>query len=191
MLFRSLTVEEGTILDNHIKNGKKKSFDEEMSLRQFEILLNFAENNSYEHYEISNFCRNGRYSKHNSSYWKGKHYLGLGPSAHSFNGISRQWNISNLKSYIDSIKNSILPIEIEVLTENQKYNEYILTSIRTIWGCDANYIVSQFGQKYIEYFKKACEKHLKNGYLFTDNGVYYLTRKGKVLSDLITSDLFV
>jgi oxygen-independent coproporphyrinogen-3 oxidase len=187
----SLTVEEGTILDNHIKKGKSKSFDEEVSLIQFEILMDFAEKNGYEHYETSNFCRNSKYSLHNTSYWKGINYLGLGPSAHSYNGESRQWNISNITEYINSINNKITPFELEVLSADQKYNEYILTSLRTIWGCNAKYINDSFGKIYYENFICDSEKHLKNEYIFTEKDVYYLTRKGKFLTDLITSDLFI
>jgi oxygen-independent coproporphyrinogen-3 oxidase len=187
----SLTIEPETILARQINKGIRRSNDEEMSLRQFEIVMDFAIKNDYEHYEISNFCRNGRYSMHNTSYWKGIHYLGLGPSAHSYNGNTRQWNIANISKYINCVENSTNVFEMEELTTNQKYNEYILTSLRTSWGCNIETINKHFGKSYMIDFEKLSLKHIENGLLSCEKGVYYLTRKGKFLADYITSDFFV
>ena len=139
----ALTVEPKTALWVLIERQKLKNTDEDQSVRHFEILLEQTRQHGFEQYEISNFALPGFYAKHNSTYWLGGHYLGLGPSAHSFNGLSRQWNVKNMKQYIElnSIENIVL--EKEVLTEGQRYNEYVMTSLRTSWGCDTEHILDR------------------------------------------------
>jgi oxygen-independent coproporphyrinogen-3 oxidase len=122
------------------KKGKIKPVEEELSARQFEHMINYLNANDYEQYEISNFARNGHYARHNSSYWKRRPYLGVGPSAHSFNGVSRQYNIANNALYIKSIQEGNLSFEAETLTAFDQVNDYLLTSLRTIWGCDLGII---------------------------------------------------
>ncbi len=187
----SLSVESGTNLYNQIKNGTKKAVDEETSLRQFELIMNFAAKNGYEHYEISNFCKNAKYSIHNSAYWKGTHYLGLGPSAHSYNGNSRQWNITDVLQYISGAEKGTVFYESEELSTDQKYNEYILTSLRTKWGCSEEFIHNNFGNNYLQYFQKVIEQQLNLALVFKENNCYCLTMKGKFLADHITRELFI
>ncbi|OFY84900.1 MAG: coproporphyrinogen III oxidase [Bacteroidetes bacterium RIFCSPLOWO2_12_FULL_35_15] len=185
-----LTVEAKTALSNFIKTGKVKNVDEQQSIEQFEIMVEKMKENDFIHYEISNFCKKDYHSKHNSNYWLKENYLGLGPSAHSYNGISRQWNISNNALYIQSLENNKLNFEEETLTAAQKYNEYILTSLRTIWGTDLNCIKTIFGTDYLTYCIKESEKYISEGKLLNQENKLFLTEKGKLLADKIASDLF-
>ncbi len=143
----SLTVEPKTALDLLIRKMKLPDLTEEYIVDHFRILLQMMKEKEFEHYEISNFCQKGFYSRHNSMYWNGTAYLGLGPSAHSYNGASRQWNIASLVQYIDQMDRKEPFFESEELTEVQKYNEYVMVSLRTMWGCDSNMIEKQFGEK--------------------------------------------
>lgn len=186
----SLTVEPRTALHSYIQKGTVKSIDSKKSAEQFEMLMGEMAKNNFIHYEISNFCKDEYYSKHNSNYWKGANYLGLGPSAHSYNGNSRQWNVSSNSLYINSLKNNILPIEKEVLTEIQKYNEYILTSLRTIWGADFNFVKENFSQKFLSHMEKETEILMRKKMLSQKDEKIFLTQKGKLFADKITSDLF-
>ncbi len=193
-----LTVEPKTALAHQVKSGLIKNVDEQQSSEQFEIMLEAMHNNDFIQYEISNFCKNGAFSKHNSNYWKKEKYLGLGPSAHSFNGESRQWNISNNTLYIQSIEKGELNFEKEVLTIDQRYNEYVMTSLRTIWGTSIDFIRTSFGEDYSKYFLKEIDLYISTGYVTEDTpspaervGVrYYLSDKGKLIADKIASDLF-
>ncbi|MGZ4035762.1 MAG: radical SAM family heme chaperone HemW [Bacteroidia bacterium] len=185
-----LTVEPKTALAHQIKSGLIKNIDEQHSSEQFEILLEAMHANDFVQYEISNFCKDGFYSKHNSNYWLKENYLGLGPSAHSFNGTSRQWNISNNALYIRSLEEGELNFEKEVLTTGQRYNEYILTSLRTIWGTDLNYIEQQFGKDYYNYCLNEAEKYIRSENMLNEENKLFLTDKGKLLADKISSDLF-
>ncbi|MBI9036533.1 MAG: radical SAM family heme chaperone HemW [Bacteroidales bacterium] len=187
----SLTVEKKTILDNLIRKGKAENISESQSIQHFKHLINRMEEKNYIHYEISNFSKPDCYSKHNSIYWTGGKYLGLGPSAHSFNGNSRQWNVANLSKYIQSLKNENVPAEIEILNKNRKYNEYIMTSLRTIWGCKEDIIKEKFGENYLNNFLKTSEKHLQNRTLIFQNEKYILTKSGKLFADGIASDFFI
>jgi len=146
--------------------------------------------NGFAHYEISNFCKEPYFSKHNKSYWFGDKYLGLGPSAHSFDGKLRQWNVSNISKYISEIEKNIIPAEIEKLTLNQKYNEYILTSLRTMWGTDLNFISKQFGNELEKHFNSNVKNHVSSGKVLKKNVKYVLSDKGKLFADGIASDLF-
>jgi oxygen-independent coproporphyrinogen III oxidase len=187
----SLTVEEKTVFGRWASKGKLLAMEEDQSAQQFELVMDSLTQNGYQHYEISNYCLPGFQSKHNTSYWKGKKYLGLGPSAHSYNGGTRQFNISNNHLYIKSIQKGIVPFELEELTNENKINEYLITSLRTEWGCNLNYLLEQFGHdlttKNMHYLNKLVASSLIN---LSDNTIT-LTRAGKLLADRIASDLFV
>jgi len=186
----SLTVEPKTALSTLISKGKMQNIDELESIEHFKILLDETEKRGYIHYEISNFAREGYYSRHNSIYWLGGHYLGLGPSAHSFNGISRQWNVSNMKQYIEADRVENFVAEKEVLTMDQRYNEYVMTSLRTTWGCDTEHISNGFGEKYKAYFDLNTRPFIESGKLIKKGNRYFLTNTGKLFADGIASDLF-
>ncbi|HET7818416.1 MAG TPA: coproporphyrinogen III oxidase, partial [Bacteroidia bacterium] len=187
----SLTVEPKTVFASMIQKKSIPNVDDVKSAEQFEILMDSMLANGFLHYEISNFCKEGFYSKHNSSYWLGKSYLGLGPSAHSYNGIERQWNVKSNSKYILSLKENLLPFENEILTEHQKYNEYILTSLRTIWGVDEKKIESDFSKDVYERYLKSVIEKINEGYVEKEAGRLTLTRKGKLYADKISSDLFI
>lgn len=186
----ALTVEERTALHHFIQAGKCAPLDEEKSKRHFKQLMDFMPAIELQQYEISNFAKKGFESKHNSSYWKGEKYIGIGPSAHSFNGQSRQWNIANNLRYIQSLKKGELCAELEQLTEVQQYNEYILTTLRTVWGCDEQIVNSRFSSFLRENFQKAIEKWLKSGEIIKNDHFFVLTEKGRFMADAIASDLF-
>ena len=181
----ALTVEDRTALGQRINKGVAAPVDEDAVIRQYQILCEMTENQGFEHYEISNFARPGHYSKHNTIYWKGEKYLGLGPSAHSFDGVSRQWNVANVKDYCDNYS-----FEREELTLDDRYNEYVMTSLRTCWGCDLNYISDNFGEKYAERFKKLAKKHISNGKMFQKDEKFILTDNGMLFADGIAAELF-
>jgi oxygen-independent coproporphyrinogen-3 oxidase len=187
----SLTVESNTPLYNLIEEGKLNGIDEDKIAEQFEILMKLMYENNYIHYEISNFCKEGFYSLHNSNYWKQQKYLGIGASAHSYSGISRQWNVANNTEYINSIINGIIPFEKEILAGNQKYNEYILTTLRTIWGIDSDYIKNNFGEFYLEYFFKQSDKFVRSEKMINKNNIFLLSNNGKIIADTIIRSLFL
>jgi oxygen-independent coproporphyrinogen-3 oxidase len=153
------------------------------------VLVETAKQNGFEQYEISNFAKDGRYSKHNSSYWKGVKYLGLGPSAHSFNGVARSWNSSHIESYIKALESGLPYFEEETLSENNKYNEYVLTRIRTIWGIPAYELEGLFGSEKSMYFKNNIDKYINLDLVKQHNGIYFLTEKGMFVSDEIMTNL--
>ena len=186
-----LTVENKTQLQSQIKKGKVRTPDERKVVEQFEILMKMMKFNNYIHYEISNFCLDGFISVHNSNYWKGEKYLGLGPSAHSFDGISRQWNIDNNAKYIDYIDRNSIPFTVETLTPIDKYNEYIMVSLRTMWGCDIDHIKHNFGEKFSKYCLNQAKLDLRNGLLINYMNKISLTDKGKVFADRVASNLFM
>lgn len=183
-----LTVEPNTALDHFVKKGKVKPVDEEQAERQFNYLIKKLNNGNFDHYEISNFGKKGFYSKHNSNYWKGKKYLGIGPSAHSFNGKSRQWNIANNAKYMQSIKENKLNFELETLTPAQQYNEYIMTALRTMWGIDFLKIKKLNTEKY---FLKNVEKLIQQNLIVKKNDHYLLSKNAKFLADGIAAELFM
>ncbi|MEO0008576.1 MAG: hypothetical protein RJA20_2772 [Bacteroidota bacterium] len=185
-----LTVEEGTALHHFVGKGRQPPVDEEKAARQFEYLQGETERTGYEHYEISNFALPGRHARHNSSYWLGEPYLGIGPSAHSFDGKNRQWNIANNAVYIHSLKNLIIPFELELLSPAQRYNEYIMTSMRTKWGTDKRKIDAEYSQ-FVTFFQRGIQPYLESGHIESKEGIYRLSRMGKLLADKIASDLFV
>lgn len=183
----ALTVEPKTPLQKLIAEKKKENVDQETQASQFLLLMNWLEDAGYEHYEISNFAKPGFRSRHNTSYWQGKKYLGLGPSAHSFDGESRQWNISNNKNYIDSLENGIIPSEKEILTPVQKLNEYIMTSLRTVEGLDLDRIPEAASYE----LRAASKKYTDSGKLVLKENRLVLTKEGKLFADGIAAELFV
>jgi oxygen-independent coproporphyrinogen-3 oxidase len=187
----ALTVEPKTALEVMIRKGTAKPVDEIQTVRQFKLLMQTMEAHGYEHYEISNYCLPGHYARHNTSYWNGVPYLGLGPSAHSYNGQSRQWNVSSLGEYLKEIQTGRLPAETEILTLQQQYNEFVMTGLRTRWGCDVSDIKQRFGPDYSALFLKEAQKWLNQNHLQQNGGVFTLTRSGKLLADGIASDFFV
>ncbi len=184
-----LTYHEGTPFYTWLKKGTLKPATEPTSIAHFETLVKMAAGNGFEHYEISNFAKNGLFSKHNSSYWTGKKYLGLGPSAHSFNGFSRQWNVAHTEKYIHSLQQNQLCFEEEILSEENRYNEYILTGIRTKWGVSAAEIQNRFGPKKAAYFQQNMEKYLDRKLAVKTGEIYTLTQQGWFVSDEITANL--
>ena len=185
-----LTIEPGTALDHFVKKGKAPAVNEEQAARQFEQLIHAMKENGYLHYEISNFAKPGQFAQHNSNYWLGANYLGLGPSAHSFNGTSRQWNIANNATYRNAIEKNELPFEKEILTPAQQYNEYIMTALRTIWGCDIHRL-SSFGQPVKDHFLKEAQPFINQGKILLKEGKYVLSDEGKLLADRIAMELFL
>jgi len=187
----ALTVEPKTALDILIKKKKLTAPGEEHVIDHFRILMTKMKEKGFIHYEISNFCKEGFYSGHNSMYWSGEHYLGLGPSAHSYNGISRQWNVSGIIDYIDQIKRKDRFFEMEMLTPSQRFNEYVMTSLRTIWGCDLNRIRREFGEEFAVRSSQLAAQFIDSGLMVEKEGVFYLTDEGKLFADGIASELFV
>ena len=186
----ALTVEPKTVLEVLIKKGKMEGVKDTKMARQFIQLINRMNEHNYTHYEISNYCKEDGFARHNTNYWLGGNYLGLGPSAHSYNGSSRQWNIAHLKKYIAGIESGVPLIEKEILSLHQKYNEYIMVSLRTIWGVDTDLILKKFGKNYKDYFQKQVERFIAKGLVINNSSTYLLTEKGKLLADGIASELF-
>jgi oxygen-independent coproporphyrinogen-3 oxidase len=187
----ALTVEPKTPLAHFINKGKLKAIDEQQSVRHFEILMKQMETVGFVHYEISNFAKPGHYSKHNSLYWIGGNYLGLGPSAHSYNGISRQWNVSHLTKYINEAGQAESVFEKEILTLDQRYDEYVMTSLRTSWGCDLEHIRNAFGEKYSRYCLKQAQPFIQEEKIIQRDNRLFLTSKGKLFADGIAAALFI
>ena len=186
----ALTVEEKTPLYYQILKKNFGPVDEQQSADQFKILMAEMLRHGYEQYEISNFCKDNSYSKHNSSYWKKDHYLGLGPSAHSYFGNLRMWNVSNNVKYIKALSTSKLPLVKENLNPQDMYNEYVMTSLRTKCGCSLIEIEKDYSMSFSHYFKAQIKSHEMNGYIIENKGVYTLSETGKLIADRITSDLF-
>ncbi|MDH4403163.1 MAG: radical SAM family heme chaperone HemW [Flavobacterium sp.] len=187
----ALTVEPKTALQKLIQTGAIEKPSDEVAQEHFSILVELLEANDFIHYELSNFGKENYFSKNNSSYWLGKKYIGIGPSAHSYNGISRSWNISNNSLYLKAIQENQLPNEEETLTITDRYNEYIMTGLRTIWGVSLDKIETEFGITYLDYLMKQVQKFLNDDLVFIENNVLKPTKKGKFLTDGIASDLFM
>lgn len=187
----SMTVEPQTALASFIDKGKQKPMDELQSARQFQILIEELTANGFEHYEISNFAKLNQYSKHNTNYWRGVNYLGIGPSAHSFNGETRQWNVANNAKYLAELLKGKIPFELEKLSLENKYNEYIMTSLRTQWGVDLLKIEQDFSERQKKNLLAAAEEYLDKDWLALIDDKLVLTIKGKLYADLITSELFI
>jgi oxygen-independent coproporphyrinogen III oxidase len=186
-----LTYHEGTIFYEWLKKGYIRELNEEESLYQFQILTEETEKAGYEQYEISNFAKNKMYSVHNMSYWRGKKYLGLGPSSHSFNGTSRRWNISHLESYLKDVKKNKLCFRSEQLSLNDRYNEYILTNLRTMWGISADTIESRFGTEKLDYFLNTAEKYVSLKKLIKLGDIFKFSSEGLFISDDIIAGLMI
>ena len=186
----ALTVEPKTALETFIKKGVIKNVDDDLAQEQFHILIEKLEAAGFVHYELSNFGKPEYFSKNNSAYWLGKPYLGIGPSAHSFNGNERGWNVRNNSKYIKSLEQNIVPIETETLSITDKYNEYVMTGLRTVWGVSLEKVEQDFGQQYKNYLLEHSQKHINEHLLYLDNNKLLVTKKGKFLSDGIASDLF-
>ncbi len=187
----ALTVEPKTALKKLIESGKIDNPKDEVAQEHFEILVETLTAKGFIHYELSNFGKENYFSRNNSSYWLGKKYIGIGPSAHSYNGNSRSWNIANNSIYIKSINENKLPSETETLSKTDKYNEYVMTGLRTIWGISLDKIENNFGLEYLEYLLQQSQKFLNDDLLFIENKILKPTQKGKFLCDGIASDLFL
>ncbi len=186
----ALTVESKTALNKLIQTGKIAAPKDEVAQEHFAILVETLEANDFIHYELSNFGKENYFSKNNSAYWLGKKYIGIGPSAHSYDGVSRSWNVSNNSLYLKSIKEDKLPNEIEILSTADRYNEYVMTGLRTIWGVSLDRIKTEFGDEYLDYLNKQVQKFLNDDLVFIENNILKPTPKGKFLTDGIASDLF-
>ena len=187
----ALTVEPKTALKKLIETGKIAAPKDEVAEAHFMILVETLEANDFIHYELSNFGKANYFSKNNSAYWLGKKYIGIGPSAHSYDGVSRSWNVSNNSMYLKSIRDNKLPNEIEILSVTDRYNEYVMTGLRTVWGVSLNRIENEFGIEYLEYLNKQAQKFLTDDLVFIENNILKPTAKGKFLTDGIASDLFI
>jgi oxygen-independent coproporphyrinogen III oxidase len=186
----ALTVEPKTALNKLIQSGKIAKPSDDLAQEHYQILVETLEANDFIHYELSNFGKENYFSKNNSAYWLGKKYIGIGPSAHSYDGISRGWNVSNNAIYLKSLTENKIPNEIEILSITDRYNEYIMTGLRTIWGVSLDRIASEFGNEYLDYLQKQAQKFINDNLLFVENKILKPTRKGKFLIDGIASDLF-
>ena len=187
----SLTFEEGTMLSQMVEMGKTSPVDDDVSVSMLYRLIDKLSQNSFTQYEISNFSKPGYHSKHNSSYWNGTHYLGLGASAHSYNGKVRQWNIFSLKNYIESIQNDEIPAEVEFVTPQSAHNDYIITRLRTSDGINLDELASLFGEKAKTKCLKLAEPYIKNNKLILNNNTLIITYDGIFISDGIMRDLLM
>ena len=188
----ALTVEPKTALEKWIENGKIRSPEETEQNQEFYYMKDFLKDNGFDHYEISNFGKPGFHSKHNSAYWKSEPYLGIGPSAHSYNGhLERSWNIANNPIYIKNLNQNILPIEKEILTEKDRFNEMIMIGLRTIWGVDLNRINQNFSSEVIDYLNQETKSKIESGILEIENNYLKIPEKHWFLADGIASDLFI
>jgi oxygen-independent coproporphyrinogen-3 oxidase len=186
----ALTVEPKTALESLIRKGKIQQVSDDQAQEQFHLLLATLDTEGFVHYELSNFGKEGFFSKNNSAYWQGKSYIGIGPSAHSFDGDKRRWNVRNNTKYITSLEKEILPLEEELLTITDRYNEYIMTGLRTMWGVSLERVETTYGKKYAEYLLLQADKYIVEQLLYIEDGKLKATQKGKFLSDGIASDLF-
>jgi len=187
----SLTVEDKTPLELMIRKGKMRPVDENLSLSHFHILCTMMQEYGYEHYEVSNFCLPGAYSRHNTAYWQGKSYLGVGPSAHSYNGISRCWNVANLATYIETGSAGEVKSEQELLSPTTQLNEYIMTSLRTMWGCDLVTVRRKFGEEIAENLLLDALTFIESKQMIYREGKLVLTPEGLLFADGISSALFI
>lgn len=187
----ALTVEPKTALKSFMDKGLIPPVNDELAEAHFHILVQKLEAAGFVNYEISNFGKTGYFSRNNTAYWQGKKYLGIGPSAHSYDGIRRGWNINNNTKYMKSIAQNELPMEVEVLSRTDRYNEYIMTGLRTIWGVSLNRIKEEFGREYHSYLLEQSNKKIKDGLLYVEKEHLFVSPKGKFLSDGIAADLFL
>ncbi|AZA82079.1 coproporphyrinogen III oxidase [Chryseobacterium lactis] len=188
----ALTVEPKTALENWISKGKVKSPKEEEQNKEFYYLSDFLKDNGFEHYEVSNFAKPGFYSRHNSAYWKYQEYLGIGPSAHSYNGFDvRSWNVANNQQYIKKLNEKVLAKEEEILSQEDQFNEMIMIGLRTIWGVDLSSLKNKFPDRVMEYFQKEIQPKIAEGILIIENDHLKIPEKHWFMADGIASDLFL
>ena len=187
----ALTVEPKTALDAFIKKGTYPPIDDELAAQHFNHLMVETEKQGFVHYEISNFGKPTYFSKHNTSYWQGKPYLGIGPSAHSFNGKQRSWNVANNTKFIQSIQQNALPSTVETLSKKDRFNEYVMTGLRTIWGISLEKIQGDFGAAFHQQLLKSAQPYFEKNLLEIKDEKLIATNKGKFLIDGIASDLFM
>jgi len=187
----ALTVEPNTALKRYIEKGVVPPVDDDLAKQHFDILVETLQQAGYSNYEFSNFGKQGYHSKNNTAYWTGKSYLGIGPSAHSYNGKQRSWNINNNPKYIKSIQQDIIPNEVETLSVTDRYNEYVMTGLRTIWGISLSKIEKEFGLNFKTYVLQQAKNFIEDHLLFLDGDTIVVTKKGKFLSDGIASELFM
>jgi len=186
-----LTIEDGTRFGKMKKEKKLTEPDEETSNAMFSLLGSFCRERGFIHYEISNFAREGYISRHNSAYWKQVPYLGLGPSAHSFNRTSRQWNISDVKKYIRSVSTGKIPFEKEDLDRLTTFNEYVMTSLRTMWGIDLGYVEAYYDKELHDYLINLSGKYIRYGLMHREKNTLVLTDQGRMISDNIIAELLM
>ncbi len=188
----ALTVEPKTALEKWIENGKVNSPEEAEQNQEFYYMKDFLKDNGFDHYEISNFGKPGFHSRHNSAYWKSEPYLGIGPSAHSYNGnLERSWNIANNPIYIKNLNQNILPKETEILSEKDRFNEMMMIGLRTIWGVDLDKINQNFSSEIIDYLNQEIKSKLESGILTIENNYLKIPEQHWFLADGIASDLFI
>lgn len=187
----ALTVEPRTALRKFIDKGLIPTVDEDSARRHFEFLLDFCETHQYVHYETSNFGREGYFSRNNTAYWLGKPYLGIGPAAHSFLGRQRSWNVANNNLYIKNIQQNKVPAHTETLSVYDRYNETVMTGLRTIWGISPEKIEEEFGPHFKDFLLHQAQSGIRNGWLCIENNTVKTTRKGKFLADGLAADLFM
>lgn len=187
----NLTYHEGTVFYDQLKQGILKELPDELSLQQFQLMIRRLKEAGFEHYEISNFCKPGFYSKHNSSYWKNEKYLGIGPSAHSFDLTSRRWNVSSIHEYLDGVENRKPYSESEILSVYDRYNDYIITGLRTIWGISEEFIKREFPEKFWIHFRQIKEKNIQTGHVISLPDKVCLSQDGLFISDKIMADFMV
>lgn len=186
-----LTYHEGTPFYTWLKKGTLQELKEEESVSQFNLLMEKAESAGFEQYEISNFAKNELYSRHNSSYWNGSRYLGIGPSAHSYNGNSRQWNVAHLDAYLKGIESDSVYFQEEILSKNEKYNDYIITRLRTKWGVSSRFIGQQFGKDKKRQFLQDIGKYVDSGKIIQQDDTFQFSREGLFVSDDIMANLVI
>ena len=186
-----LTIEKNTVFGRWRERGRLKVVAEEVAARQFETLVEAMTTHHYEHYEVSNFSLPGRYAQHNTNYWKQGHYLGLGPGAHSYDGETRQYNVAHNQRYIDSLQQGIVPCTVELLTPQDHINEYVMTRVRTQWGCDMAWLKAAYGYDLQQTQSTYLERLLDHKLAVINGHQLLLTRQGKLLADQIAADLFV
>jgi oxygen-independent coproporphyrinogen-3 oxidase len=186
-----ITYEKGTVMDYRRMKNRFKIMDEKESLEQYNLLIDKLKENGYQHYEISNFAQPGYVSRHNSAYWKGNKYLGAGPSAHSFNGKSRRWNIDKNTSYINFVHSGSVYYETEELDNNSRFHDYLMTSLRTMWGADLEYIQREFGPTFKEHCQQQAKPFLHSGRMKKDGKKLILSEEGMFIADYIIVALFL
>ncbi|MEL7585770.1 MAG: radical SAM family heme chaperone HemW [Prolixibacteraceae bacterium] len=184
-----LTYHKGTVFYTYLKAGKIAEIPDELSFDQFKLLKHRLEESGYEHYEISNFARNGKYSRHNRSYWERKNYLGFGPSAHSYDRLTRRWNVSGLRKYLLALENNGTYWNNEILSPQDQYNDYMITSLRTKWGISDTCLTDDFAERFGQYFRQEAEPFIAAGQMHLSGGSYTLSDEGLFISDKIMEKL--